>query len=321
MVNVDYFLKWNELDLEINRSRATGYLTKYISVISNNNVFITNNENNQRMLSIEFSPDTLKDYKPIDVNGINIEVKKNSKLNKQKLYLVLSNSDPKLDMAFIGFTVLIIDSIINCKDDISTLRQIEKALKDYHDYFSFSKQMSKMEEQGLLAELLYLSDLIDSKGEQVVNCWFGCEKNKRDFIVDEAGIEIKSTRNQEQNIVHISNENQLEKGSLDKLLLRLYVFDENESGQSVSEYIHRIYEKIESYNYKKLFLTKLMLHKIDPLNYVSRYVFQNEVIYEYDINDDFPKICRENIPAQAYDVKYKLNLSGIPYIKKEIVND
>lgn len=312
----EYFKKWLELDEKVLSSEENESLTIFVKGACYNNIFISNNKNNHRLFMIEFLPSTLEGYKPININGISISIKDNKKIDASKKYLVFENDDVKMDDAFVAFSVTVISNLNDSNNDASTLSQIEQILKDYKNFFSFKKTMDKKEEQGLMAELDYLDKLLSKSGESVIINWAGSEKNKHDFVFENKAIEIKSTRNQEQSIVSISNENQLYKGKLDELLLKLYVFDENDTGKTVDFYIKKIYDSLKSYKYKKLFISKLCMHNIEPLEYKGNYKFVIECIKSFNVDDKFPKIDKSNIPTEAYDVKYKLNLSNISYVKE-----
>ncbi len=316
MNNVNYFLKWIELDKTVEENEDWNAKIKYLPVADCNNIFISNDKKFNRSFLIEFTPYIIKDYKPKKVNGIKIEIKKNDSLDKNKLYLVLSNVEKKLDDTFIGFSAFIFERLENTTNEIDTMRKVEEALIDYHDFFSFKKEMTKDNEQGLIAELNFLSDLIDKYGEEAVYYWVGSEKNKRDFIINDKAVEIKSTRNQEQDIISVSNENQLDPQGLTTLYLRLYIFDENENGREVSYFIKLIADKIKSYEIKKVFFSKIAMHGIDPSAYVGKYKFYIEGIHTYVVDDGFPRIKKSNCSERIYDVKYRLNLSGIDYLEK-----
>lgn len=311
MINTDYFNKWNELDKSIKSNSSKERITKFIPTNSANNVFISNTYKLERSFSIEFNRAVLQDYSPQKVQGLKIVVKDNPKISHDKTYLIVSNQDFDNDEAFIGFSVTVFNAIEGSASEIEVLRSFENVLKNYNQYFKFARNISKQEEQGLLAELLYLNELLTQVGDSAVQYWFGLERNKRDFIIDNKGIEIKSTRNQEQDILHISNENQLDQGNLDQLLLKLYIFDENSSGLDLSLVIKDTYDRINAAEYKKMFISKINMHGIDPFNYESNNRFYLEKVKTYIINDAFPKITKGSIPSNAFDVKYKLNVSGI----------
>jgi hypothetical protein len=318
MIKSDFFKKWIDLDRQIFKSKSNDNYIIYVQGECYNNIFISNSKKNNRVFYIEFSPNTLKNYNPPTVTGVKICVKDNPNIDENKLYLVFENENIELDDAFIGFSVTVMNSLSDCKNDIDTITRVEQILKDYHNFFSFKKDLGKDAEQGLLAELSFLSYLIDIKGEEVVTNWFGPEKNKRDFLFHEIAVEIKSTRNQEQDIIHVSNENQLDKNDLEKLYIRLYIYDENDLGNDVSKMIKEIYDKLNNVAMKKLFISKLCMFNIQPLEYQAKYKFKEEGIHTYDINDEFPKLTKYNIPKSIYDVKYKINLSGVSYIEKEV---
>jgi len=314
-MNPKYFSRWNDIDKEAKKLCCKETLTVFMPTDSKNNVFITTNQNNEHSFSIEFESLFIKSYCPPQVNGVDIKILQNNNLDKTKTYLVVINVDNKKDEAFIVFAASIFSKLENTTSDIDALEAFEKVIGDFHDFFKFKRALSKIEEQGLVAELLFLNNLISKYGEQAISFWYGCEKNKRDFIVNDISVEIKSTLNQKQDIIHISNENQLSLFDLKKLYLKLYVFDENETGTSVTKCIHETYEMLQSAEYKKLFLMKLMLQQIDPLTYESKYIFSVEIIKTYIVDDSFPKLVKECIPSNVFDVDYYINISGIKAVE------
>lgn len=316
MINTNYFAKWAELDEKVRQNLNDSKITIFVKGDCNNNIFITNDKENHRSFMVEFNSKSLRGYKPIVINGIDIFIRDDANFDSTKKYLVFENLDGKMENAFIAFSVTIISNLKNCDTDSKTLFQIEQILKDYKDFFSFKKNIDKKDEQGLIAELDYLNRLIDKLSEKAVINWTGPEKNKHDFTFPDEAIEIKSTLNEEQSIVTISNENQLDIGKLKGLKLKLYVFNENSAGETVDFYINRIYKKLISFEVKKIFIAKICMYKINPLEYKGIYKFNIESIKSYQVDDNFPRINKSNIPSEIYDVKYKLNLSNLKYEKE-----
>lgn len=313
MFNTDYFIKWKELDEIVEERASKDILTIYLPTDSLNNVFISNNIEKERSFSIEFERHVFEDYSLKMINGLKIEICENTNLNPDKLYMVVKNASIENDYAFIGFSVAVFDAIEGTRKNEDALYAFDKLIDEYHNFFGFEKKLSKEREQGLLAELIYLEKIIKEQGDSVVCNWNGSESNKRDFIFDGYSVEIKSTRNQEQDIIHVSNENQLDNNLHPILYLTLFVFDENTTGVSLPDYILEVYELIKKVEYKKIFIAKIAMHGINPLEYESKYKFALEKVKTYQIDDNFPKLVRNNIPNVIFDVKYKLNLSDITY--------
>ena len=88
--------------------------------------------------------------------------------------------------------------------------------------------------------------------------------------------------------------------------------------EEISKMIKEIYDKLNNVAMKKLFISKLCMFNIQPLEYQAKYKFKEEGIHTYDVNDEFPKLTKNNIPKCVYDVKYKINLSGVSYLEKEV---
>lgn len=320
-MQTDYFVKWSELDKAIDSEKTDSQYTKFVSTDSYNNVFMTNSLSGDRAFLVEFDPYILIEYEPQEVKGLKMDVCKKKNIDPTKSYLEVKNADKEFDNAFIGFSVVCFDALEKTRSNEEALAAFEKVIGAYHDFFKYKKELSKETEQGLIAELLFLDDCIEKNGQKCVENWMGCEKNKRDFVFERYGVEIKSSKNQIQDIIHISNENQLDKGNLDDLYLKLYIFDENATGIKVEDCIQQLLQKFTSAEYKKIFMSKIALLNINPIDYKGKYSFKLEKTKTYLIDESFPRLVRSNIHTCVFDVNYRVNISGVKCIDEVSFDD
>ncbi len=307
--------RWNSLYEEITKdkqySNGAVFGLKPLLMDANNRIYIAENIDKEMSIYIEFESDTvLKTYTAPVLQGVSITSKRDI-VQKGYFYFKISREKECPDEIFISLSISLADGIEESPNDVKTLVIINDVLKRYsHLFTKKNKSLSREEEQGLYCELLYLETLIDREGESAIRYWTGPQKNKHDFILSEKeAVEIKSTNNEEQLIIHISNENQLDNSGLDELLLVAYVIEVSNTGENLNGVIDRILTKINDADIYLLFLTDLALVEIDPFVFKSNYRFAIVKRLTFLVDDVFPKISKSSISTKAFDVKYRLNLS------------
>lgn len=201
------------------------------------------------------------------------------------------------------------------RDYCAAFNALAQTIKDYRAFFSnLNVSLSLQEEQGLCAELLELSKLIDEKGEDVVQCWFGPSKNKRDFLFGTNALEVKSTLGQLDPSILISNENQLTLTfpyNLSNLFLKVYILEKAEGGINVVSCAQEILTKLRNIKNQTFFNVNLLKMKIDLKSYRNKYFFSLQATKQYRILEDFPKITKEMLPSGVFGVKYRIHLDSI----------
>ena len=160
MMQTDYFTKWKELDESAQAKNQDETVIKYLPTNAQNNIFISNNCNGERSFLIEFSREWLQGYTPQKVNGLLVSVHDNPKLTPGKLYLEVKNSNKENDNAYIAFSVVFFNALDQTSSDAEALEAYEETVNTYHDFFKYRKELSKEEEQGIIAELLFLKTLL-----------------------------------------------------------------------------------------------------------------------------------------------------------------
>lgn len=305
--------KWNELnEMQVSDSRVV-ISNCYLSLSAQTHLYIGVSRESQ-FIFIEFDPHILEQTKLPELKGVEISLNAEPTINKTKEYIKIRNKTDNKEL-FVAFSSSLCDSLIETTDYYSAFNSLSATIKEYQDFFACEKTgLSLQEEQGLCAELLELSKLLDIKGEDAVQCWMGPSRNKRDFLFGQSALEIKSTLGQLDSSIMISNENQLAQNfphTLSKLLLKVYVFERSASGVNVENCAQEIMGKLHNIQNKSFFNICMLKMKIDLSTYKSKYYFTQQAEKCYCITEHFPKITKEMLPAGVFGVKYRLHLDSI----------
>lgn len=303
--------KWRELESKLPKD-GINVFEYYLSKKSNNKMYFGIDSKRVKKLFIEFNADEIENYIPPEILGMKISIIKASYIDLTKTYISIENESDN-DEIFLAFTATLVDKIYDSSSSIKTIENFENTIKYYKAFFSNpNKSLSDSEEQGLCSELLFLKDLIKANGQESVLHWLGPNKNKRDFVFDKKSFEIKSTLNQTETSITISNENQLDNTNVEKLYLVVYTLEKDPNGDvNVMTCLNNILDLLTDIQYNKVFISKLLQMNVDVNLYKIKnsYTFQN--IKKYIISNDFPCLNKRNIPSIVFNVKYKINLNSL----------
>ena len=176
----------------------------------------------------------------------------------------------------------------------------------------------RLKQQGLLAELLILRDnLISNYGvETALEMWQGPKGAKQDFILPESWIEVKST-NLGKREIHISSLEQLDSPISDGKL-SVITLQESNAYDANAICLSTVIDEIESEINDDLiaidFKEKLLLVGYGQ-NKENELYFRVCGIESYIVNEEFPKILRNDISTAITKVSYTLNLEAISNFK------
>lgn len=176
----------------------------------------------------------------------------------------------------------------------------------------------RLKQQGLLAELLVLRDnLIPNYGlEKALEMWQGPKGAKQDFILPEGWIEVKST-NFGKREIYISSLEQLDT-PINAGELTVITLQESNAYDSSAICLSTVIDEIESEINDDLiaidFKEKLLLVGYGQ-NKENELYFRVCDIESYSVNEEFPKIKRNDISTAITKVSYTLNLEAISNFK------
>lgn len=271
-------------------------------------------DNKKMGIYLEFTKEVLADLNITSIKGMVIKVIPAEFIDEAKMYIYIENSINNEEI-FEAFSSSLVDKLATAKSYFDVYEDLIKIVKEYKDYFSNPNvKLSKIEEQGLCAELLELSHLIQLKGEKVIYNWQGPSKNKRDFVFENKALEIKSTLKQEDSSISISNENQLDvsyPSFLEKLFLKIYIMEDADKGININNCIDKILGQIKSIEIRTAFLADLFKMKIDIDKFKAKYNFSIQSENCYLISSDFPSITSKKISSAIFGVTYRIKINQI----------
>lgn len=188
--------------------------------------------------------------------------------------------------------------------------------------FRRKKQLSFIEQKGLLGELLYMEFLLDEMDiapEVILDAWMGPEGNNQDYIFDTTWAEIK-TITMEADSVRISSLEQLDcdkDGTLEILILE----EEGPGTKQISlisevKLLRLKFIKnpvlLDQFNVK---LTKCGYIDDDEEEY-GKHQFRFIAHNTYLVNSDFPKLIKRNVPLGITNCEYAISLVAMDKFKR-----
>lgn len=175
--------------------------------------------------------------------------------------------------------------------------------------------MSFQRQKGLLGELIYLLKMIDDIGmELAVDSWTGPDGSDQDFLFPADWAEVKSISLAAET-VNISSLQQLQHEEEGRLIV--YILESTTAGEDRvclvdvvntiktkimvnARYLDRFDLKLYKYGYRRE-------HEDEYRNNEFRLIEKRE----YFVNNEFPKLVRENVCKEIVACKYELSLAAI----------
>ena len=187
-------------------------------------------------------------------------------------------------------------------------------------YFSWKKlfkpnsaRLSEFEIMGLIGELLFLRDNMFPKyGLQLsLDSWTGPEMTHKDFSLDDTWYEVK-TISSGKGTVKISSIEQLD-SDLDGVLAiyELEKMSPSFNGLNVNKLVSEIMNILKAPNLKDFFSSKLGMFGYDFSPEYENYVFSKTNFKQYNVDNNFPKLKRKDIPPSIQKIQYEIVIPDI----------
>ena len=198
-------------------------------------------------------------------------------------------------------------------------KPVEKIVVQYKSWMRLLQQasaglLSSSSQKGLIGELLYLEEQINTIGEALaLKSWVGPEGSDQDFIFENTWSEIKAT-SIASDAVTISSIQQLDCSDNGNLIV-YFMYKTSSKGQltiSLPKMITRI-KVLLSAQYYDEFSCKLAKNGYfdkDAEHYES-YCYRLAEKRTYIVDSTFPRLIRNNIPAEIANARYELSLTAI----------
>lgn len=257
-----------------------------------------------------YKREKIKSTKTIEVNHFMLQ---------DKIILSFSLQDNDYSDLFYLFCNDIIDSSRNINPEdgyIFIMNRYEK----WRGFGSFSrKYLSESEVKGLIGELLFLEDFLIPKygiSKGIIG-WTGTEPLKKDFSFEDAWYEVKTATKE---IVTISSLEQLDSDYLGYLILyQLEKLSPEAEDINLNKLVDNILTILHNEQDKSSFIMKLIQAGFYREEYYDQFVYRKINVGIYEVNEEFPKLTRDNLPIEISNVKYDLLINMMERFKRETI--
>ncbi|MBE6069370.1 MAG: PD-(D/E)XK motif protein [Clostridium lundense] len=168
--------------------------------------------------------------------------------------------------------------------------------------------------QGLIGELLFIKNyMIPKYGfEQAITSWEGPVGGHKDFVIADTWYEVK-TCSFSSDTVKISSLEQLDSINVGYLkITRIEKTNETDANAvNLNLIVEEIKEKILSVDILKLYYEKLSNLKYNYNVLYDKLTFKIGAEKLFEVNENFPRIRRKEIPAQVQSIQYELRISNL----------
>ena len=243
-------------------------------------------------------------------------------IDKKTLYIRLEDID-----YFEIFNEYSESIIIKASQASSEKEMLEIAISQSVKWFNFLKptnerKLKPFQQQGLIAELLFLKKLIHKIGlSNALNSWYGPDKFDKDFIMGNLGIEVKAKHSGKIKIT-ISSVTQLDLQSLENLILVVFTINSSSSNDQNSFTLDEIVDDLgelfdKDANLKYLFEKKIAEAGYDyDLGYSDRFWTNLENSQLFKIEKSFPSITSKNVDVKSIsNISYDIDLNTVKEYK------
>lgn len=198
-----------------------------------------------------------------------------------------------------------------------SLKKIFTRFKQWNRLLEHQRKslMDECSRRGLLGELLYLMQLIDSGYGvlRAVQGWVGPEGADQDFVFTDGWHEIK-TVGLSADTISISSLEQLNNPNAGEVVVMRIdkCAPEHQGAFSLAEAVQMAFSKISSSSEASLILES----KLNKYGYIDlpEYAEQKYLYYDkqsYSADSSFPRLTADLVPSQIVSVQYAISLPGI----------
>jgi hypothetical protein len=185
-----------------------------------------------------------------------------------------------------------------------------------------AKGLGPEKRRGLFGELYFLKEvLLNELGKESLKYWVGPDQAIHDVEIGECAVEIKTTASNKSQVIHISNERQLDDDGYGNLFLyQISLTARKNVHPSLVDLIEEIREilkddgtKIIEFHNSLIKSGYIELHKD---LYLSE-GYHIEEVNVYRVSEGFPRILGSDLKDGIGGLKYTVDTSSIQKFKKE----
>lgn len=168
--------KWRELDLKVEDSKVI--ISNFFLSLSTKTKLYLGVSSESQFIYLEFEKGILDKVELPELKGLEIGISTEATIDKTKEFIKIRNRTNNVEL-FVAFSSSLCDALFESSNYFEAFNALAQTIKEYRSFFAnLNMSLSLQEEQGLCAELLELSKLVDEKGEDTVQCWAGPSRNK-----------------------------------------------------------------------------------------------------------------------------------------------
>lgn len=270
-------------------------------------------------IAFSFSQEIKLDISPFsNLSEIEVSLFKDNSFPDSKFLLIqlLDRGDRVRDI-FAAICGNIASTITSISTEREAIKHVICQMRKWQDLFSrkLKSTLSAQEQQGLYGELSFLLKLIYSPMDKFnsIKYWVGPNMAPQDFQSELWAVEVKTISANNFPNISIHGELQLDETTIEKLFLyNLVVEVVSTDGKSLPELINETRNSLShDPNALNLFENKLIYYgyyDIDVDAYKERrYQIRKENFYL--VQDEFPRIKKDDLLLGVSDVKYTITLA------------
>ncbi|MCI9061954.1 MULTISPECIES: PD-(D/E)XK motif protein [Romboutsia] len=232
---------------------------------------------------------------------------------------LMDNSMSKLFLQFCN-------DIIESSRDIDKTKAINFIIRRWERWITMFKKpytdlLNESQVLGLLGELIYLKEYMIPKYGQskAIDSWLGPDKSHKDFEIDDTWYEIKVIKPSSLT-VKISSVEQLD-SNLNGTLVTVILDKSNKQVDSyinINKYCEELEFTITNFDDKLKFIQKLTQCGYYKNEEYDKYIYKFINKKEYAVDNNFPKLSKENLSDGIVKASYEISLD---YIEKFLIKE
>ena len=263
-------------------------------------------------LRSKFSPVKVSGTSAIDVNQYRKE-----EYNTIRFSLI----DDDMSGLFYKFCEDIIEQTRDLKEEKEGYKAIINRFFQWKKMFVLSKNtfLTEPEIMGLIGEILFLKDDLAKRIglSEALRSWSGQELTHKDFSYADTWYEVKCVSMGHQSIRISSLEQLAGENDGELVVYSMEKMSTAYNGITLNQLVLETSRLFTSAEDRESFLAKVALQGYVYHNYYDDYVFEISNVTYYNVNVDFPRLTRQNVPKAVAKASYDLSMAEItPFMIK-----
>jgi hypothetical protein len=238
---------------------------------------------------------------------------------QDQVSLILALAETRFKDVFFALADDVLYTLCNAATEQIAVKNFVKRISHWREFFQQHKiaGLTESEQIGLFGELLVIKDVLlpDVQPDFVLSGWQGPDGANQDFNYRRCAIEVKTTKSNPHEKIHVSNLLQLDDTGLPALFLIHLALDQRRgSGKTLPELISDIRTYLESSSPDAMIRFNTQLVKSKYLDahgdLYTEHGYNLRHLKAYHVNGAFPRLRENDIPSGVGDVEYSIMISS-----------